>query len=857
MNVRDELNTNVDKVYFWKKVINGYEPSEFEKSLRFNNEGVNIQNIALSHEASKNLLFMANNSDKRLSLLLLSLFGFAESVMQRSKNSLILTTNYMDDDECSKILCVPAKYESDQTLVGLIKTVSKSIHDLLQHGLDSFQDVCAQSKFFTSCVLLKNCQSVNKEIDDLSVSQLLFEHDNEIISCEIRSPYSASYYHELMKMVELLVQQIRSEKTLSTLKLAGESGQYTDPLSPKIEHHFTIHSLFAEKAKIHPLRTAITDESSSLNYSELDKLSSFFASQLLSQGIKQYDAVGIHMNRSCAAIAAMLAVLKIGAKYCPFDINWPLERKKYVKETADIQYLIVSDETVCELENCQNVVYAPLELNTDIDASEKRHITAEDSAYIIFTSGSTGAPKGVEVPHSAVINLVFGLHDRVYQRYQAQTPLNVAMMSALSFDASVQQLYPALLLGHTLHIVPESVRRDGKSVVEFWRKRAINIADCTPTHLRMIHTQFAENAIHFTVNHLMIGGELLEKHNWRNFAKCWASVPNASNAYGPTECCVQSASFEFDENSDIQTSTIPIGFPMPGEEIILIDDCLRQLPQGAVGEIAIAGNGLAKGYINKPALTAEKFIIIDGKRYYRTGDLAQYSGENGLIYLGRSDSQVKINGYRIELGEIEAITQKLVYEQLNESELNSEAVCDVFVMVNSQDLDNKILVAYIYTHIAFDQKTLKNALAKHLPSYMIPSYFIKVDEFPQNNSGKIDVSKLPDPRSTVRNSEFKPCSSEIEANILSLWADVLKTNQENISVHDNFFDLGGSSYTLLQLSIKLNEFFNKEIEVVELFQYTTIEQQANFIESYGNTEENNSFENEQSGQLDKVISLFN
>ncbi|MDX7988719.1 amino acid adenylation domain-containing protein [Xenorhabdus sp. 12] len=857
MNVKDELHQDVEKIYFWKKIINEYEPSAFEKTLIPNHDGVTLQNISFSHETSKNLLFMANGSDKRLSFLLLTLFGFAESVMLRSKNSLILTTNYVDDGGLPKILCVPAKYEPEQNLVGLIKTVSKNMHDLLQHKLTTFQEVCDQPKFFTSCILLKNCQAVNKEIFYLSVSQLLFEHDNGIISGEIHSPYSVNYYSELIKLIELLVQQIRSEKTLSTLKLSEGSGQYAGSLLPKIEHHFTIHSLFAEKAKIHPSRIAITDENSSLNYGELDKLSSYFASQLLMQGIKQYDAVGIHMNRSCAAIAAMLAVLKIGAKYCPFDINWPMERKKYVKDTSAIKYLIVSDQTLCELEHCQNIVYTPLEFNTDIYAREEFHITSEDSAYIIFTSGSTGEPKGVEVPHSAVINLVLGLQDRVYQCYHDQTPLNVAMMSALSFDASVQQLYPALLLGHTLHIVPESVRRDGKSVVEFWHERAINIADCTPTHLRMIHTQFAEKTIPFTVNHLMIGGELLEKHNWNNFAKCWASVPHASNAYGPTECCVQSSSFEFDENSDIQSPTIPIGFPMPGEEIILIDDNLRQLPQGAIGEIAIAGKGLAKGYINKPALTAEKFIIIDGKRYYRTGDLAHYAGENGLIYLGRSDSQVKINGYRIELGEIEAITQKSVYEQLNAVELRSEAVCDVFVMVNSQDSDNKILVAYIYTNIAFDQDILKSALVKHLPSYMIPNYFIKVEEFPQNNSGKIDVSKLPDPRSMARNGEFKPCSRDIEIKILSLWADVLKTQKENISVYDNFFDLGGSSYTLLQLSIKLNEFFDKEIEVVELFQYTTIEQQANFIESYDNKEENMSFENEQLEQFDKVINMFN
>ncbi|WP_275351113.1 non-ribosomal peptide synthetase [Xenorhabdus bovienii] len=855
INEVEELNKIQKKEHFWRGFINNCKHPEFSNYFTKSNDNSGVDKIYLSSEISKNLLSIANGSDKRLSALLISLIGFIQSTMLRTNESVILTTSYHCEDESAGMLCVPVKLIYEQTLIDLIKSTSKSIQDVLPYGVNSFTSIFEGAVQFTSAVILKNCQSVNKEIEDFSCSQLIFEHDGENIFCEIHSPYDVNYNNEIIKMVELLVRQIRSENPLSSLKLSEPSHIDIDKTVSEIESGSTIPALFMKRVKMHPTRIAVTDAHASFSYAELDELSHLFAFEMLKQGVAKNDTVGIHMKRSCSAIIVMLAVLKIGAKYCPFDVNWPIKRKIYVKDTAAIKYLVVSHDTACELSDCNSIIYGSTDstTNTSLDA-EFNDAEAGDSAYVIFTSGSTGNPKGVEVSHGAVINLVQGLHERVYKNYQGS--LNVSMISALSFDASVQQLYPSLLLGHTLHIVPDDMRRDGRKVVEFWNENNIHIADCTPTHLRMIHTQFNEQAICCSVNHLMIGGELLEKHNWHNFAKCWQSVPNASNAYGPTECCVQSTSFEFNDSRQIHTTTIPIGFPMPGEKVVLIDDFLRILPEGAIGEIAIAGQGLAKGYINNPELTAQKFVLIDGERYYRTGDLAQYVGDVGLVYLGRLDNQVKINGYRIELGEIEIAIQQVMTELSSTNQFDAKPICDVFVTVNSQDSDNKFLVAYLYSNIEFISDDIKSALAERLPDYMVPAYFIQLEEFPQNSSGKIDIARLPDPSNFIVNKRVIPCSNETEEKILGLWSEILNTKKENISSCDNFFDLGGSSFKLVQLSLSLGELFNKEIEVVDLFQYTTIKQQAELIDGNGETDNIVISEDHSVEQFDEALKMF-
>ncbi|KGM28219.1 hypothetical protein KS18_09940 [Photorhabdus luminescens] len=840
-------------VSYWKGFLSEYRSPEYEISY-CKDISSKPTKFSFSEETSKTLLSIANGSNKRLSILLVSLAAYAQAMMLKSSEVTVVTGNYLEDSTGPKVLCLPFNFDSECTLKEVIVAASTNIQQKLAYAVASFQNIFDSTVTFPLAVILKNCQKESYEFFERALSQLFFEHDNERISCEVTSIYGSDYVITMMNMVESWANKIRSDCKISELLIANPFYLNAVEAENGIDTEQSILALFKQQVGMYPEKTAIADSVGELSYAELDKLSDTCAVRLIELGIERGDTIGIHMPRSCSAIVAMFAVLKAGGKYCPFDINWPVGRKKYVLDTAEMRLVISSIDTQLALEEYRQITYDNLQQD-GFDAKQNLQlpeINGQDSAYIIFTSGSTGNPKGVEIPHSAVVNLVKGLYQKVYRNYPWD--LNVSMISALSFDASVQQLYPALLLGHTLHIVPDEIRKNGRRISQFWRDRKIHIADCTPTHLRMIRSQMNGQRIDCQVKHLMIGGEKLDQQNWLNFADCWESVPNASNAYGPTECCVQSLSFEFNASSQINTETIPIGQPMSGEEIVLIDEFMRILPKGAVGEIAISGKGLAKGYINNARLSQESFIFINGKRYYRTGDLARYIGEEGMIYLGRIDSQVKINGYRIELGEIEKVTQQAILKLNSVDDI--KPVVDVHVIVNNKESGNQLLIAYICTNEEIDFGTIRKEIAFHLPDYMVPAYFIAVDTFPQNSSGKIDNAKLPDPRCDVVQKKIVACNSETEQQILDIWADLLTTRKENISLTDNFFDLGGSSFKLAQLSFKLSEVFAREIEIVDLFQHTTIQSQAQYID--GNQQPLDSSDNgaNSTEQFDEALKIF-
>lgn len=442
-----------------------------------------------------------------------------------------------------------------------------------------------------------------------------------------------------------------------------------------------------------------------------------------------------------------------------------------------------------------------------------------DLAYVIYTSGSTGKPKGVMIEHKNVHNLILGLHQRVYAFYGH--PLRVSMVAPFEFDASVQQIFGALLQGHQLMIIPEDARVDGDKLCQFFKTNKIDISDGTPTHIRILLESMKDKKADFTVRHFMIAGEVLPVKVAEKFLEHFpGDETRVSNIYGPTECCVDSTCYDIVKEELSTLETLPIGQPLPNEQIYMFSEENRLQPIGVVGELCIAGDGVARGYLNRPDLTSEKFVPNPFKpqeKMYRTGDLARWLEDGNIEFLGRIDEQVKIRGFRIELGEIESCL--LEYDRVHEA---------VVVAKKTKD-GQSYLCAYITGEEAISTLELREYIAKELPYYMIPAHFIQLDKIPLSHNGKVDRKALPEfdgSQLNINRTYIRP-KTDTEKVIAEIWKDVLGVDE--ISINDNFFDLGGNSLNIVQVNSKLKSTFQREIETVTLFRFTTISSLAEYL----------------------------
>ncbi|NCS09558.1 MAG: amino acid adenylation domain-containing protein, partial [Microcystis aeruginosa G13-07] len=442
--------------------------------------------------------------------------------------------------------------------------------------------------------------------------------------------------------------------------------------------------------------------------------------------------IGICLERSLEMIVGLLGILKAGGAYLPLDPEYPTERLLYMLQDAQVRVLLTQKHLIAGLPKHQSELVC---LDTDwsfiTQAQESNpccEVQPENLAYAIYTSGSTGKPKGVMIQHSSVVNLAHGLHQAIYAHHQI-SPLRVSINASLAFDASVQQIIQ-LIYGHSLNIVPEKVRFDSHAMLSCLRQQKIDVLDCTPSQLRLlISVGLLESDNH--PQSVLVGGEAIDESMWATLAK--AQNINFYNVYGPTECTV-------DSTIRLITANLKpvIGRPIANVETYILDEYLQPVPVGVPGELHIGGAGLARGYLNHPELTSEKFIPHPfhqetESRLYKTGDLARYLPDGNIEYLGRIDNQVKIRGFRIELGEIESVLSQHNYV---------ETTC---VIAREDSPGIKRLVAYIVPpkNVTPSTSELRQFLKAKLPSYMIPNAFVILDALPLTANGKIDRRALP------------------------------------------------------------------------------------------------------------------
>ncbi|MCK4261381.1 MAG: amino acid adenylation domain-containing protein, partial [Halanaerobiales bacterium] len=505
--------------------------------------------------------------------------------------------------------------------------------------------------------------------------------------------------------------------------------------------------------------------------------------------------------------------------YLPIDPVYPEDRIKYMLEDSDAKILLTENSLI---QNLNEIEVESIDLYDEkiySGETELENITLPNNlAYVIYTSGSTGKPKGVMLEHRNVANLVSGLDQQIYAQYQRR--LNVCVVSPYVFDASVKQIFAALLLGHSLYIVPENTRLSGLKLLEFYEKYNIDVSDGTPTHISLLLENMEEKHNELGIKHFVIGGEALTKNLAESFLSRFTnSKPIITNVYGPTECCVDSSSYDVTIDNYNLYDMIPIGKPMPNVQLYIMDQKTKLQSIGIPGELCISGAGVSRGYLRREELTAEKFItnpFREGERLYRTGDLVSWLPDGNIKFIGRIDHQVKIRGYRIELGEIE--------NRLLEHEIIREAI----VIDRTDQNDAKYLCAYIVTDEEIPVADLRTYLSKDLPEYMIPSYFISLDEMPLTRNGKVDRKALPAPEGNLElGTEYVAPRDEAEEKMSLIWSEVLSV--EKVGINDNFFELGGHSLKAIQLTAKILKEFNVEMPLQEIFKTPTVKDLAQFV----------------------------
>lgn len=559
-----------------------------------------------------------------------------------------------------------------------------------------------------------------------------------------------------------------------------------------------IHLLFERQVERTPDALAAVFKNEQVTFVELNHRANLLAAYLKDNGVGLETPAGICIEPSLEMLIAVLGVLKAGGAYVPLDPRNPRQRIEQVLTDAGVSILLTRE----------------LVANTRSEARNfQTEITAENLAYIIYTSGSTGQPKGVMIQHRSVANLAAALHEDVYAGLG--TSLKVGVSAPLAFDASVKQLVQ-VLHGHTLHILPEELRLDAKAALDYIDQHQLDVLDCTPSQLKLLLAAGLNSTTRTTPKLMLVGGEAIDESTWSRLAK--DERTSFFNVYGPTECTVDATWAHI-------TRTQPtIGRPIPNAQTYILDKELKPAGIHLTGELFIGGAGLARGYLNSPERTAERFIPDglsgeEGARLYRTGDLASYTPDGSIIYSGRNDTQVKVRGHRIELGEIEAVLQQ--HEHVKQAVVIAREVSNADVR----------LVGYLVpiNSVTFDTNELRQRLSEQLPDYMAPSFLVALDELPLTRNGKVDINALPAPETAQRSREenYVAPRNEIEATVTRVWQDVLGV--ERIGVNDNFFDAGGHSLLMVQVHNKLTEIFDKQISIVEMFAKPTISALAEYF----------------------------
>lgn len=682
--------------------------------------------------------------------------------------------------------------------------------------------------FFSTAVLLRQIQE-RKYLKDLQPDLLfLFSNEGDRLVCEME--YNSAIYDR--SMIEAIAANYlglltacldNSNAPISSIDYISREEKEKIVLAfneTTVEYPWskTITEIIEAQMLRDPDHTAISYNQERISYAELCSRSNRLAHYLREQQqLKPDDLVAVFLERTPDLLISILAILKAGAAYLPVDVELHDNRIGSILKNSRAACIVTSQSYTARVVQCAPSMTAdriilPEELLLDDypDTFPENINQPGDLAYVIYTSGTSGEPKGVMVSHQSLVHYNWW----AAKKYVKDTPVSFPLFTSISFDLTITSIYVPLITGNTVVIYQE----DGGNMVfeKVIAENKVDVIKLTPTHLRMMcEMDTAPISRYSKVKCFIVGGEEFPAGLAKKVAGIFNGNVEIYNEYGPTEAAVGCMIYQYKYD---ETPTVPIGVPSDNMRIYLLDKFLNPVPAGVAGEMYLAGDGLARGYLYDPGLTAQKFIdnVVEGRgRMYKTGDYARMLPGGQIEYIGRIDSQVKIRGYRIELREIEIV--------LNQYEALKEAV----VLVQEKE-GEKHLVAYYVSDVRLNINDLREYLLTRFPAYMVPSFFLKIDSIPLTMNGKLD-KKVLSAMEICLDDQYSAPRNEVERKLAEIWADVLKLDISQIGIHKSFFEIGGHSLNANRLCNLIDTELNYKISLRSLFETPTIREMASLI----------------------------
>ena len=589
-----------------------------------------------------------------------------------------------------------------------------------------------------------------------------------------------------------------------------------------------VHELFEEQVARAPEAVALVCGGERLTYAELNARANRLARHLRACGVGAEARVGILLERSVEMAVALLAILKAGGGYVAFDPSYPAERLRYMLEDSGVTLLLTQQNVMPN-----DFQGRPIFLDAERDAIAERDTQNVQSGadpsnivYLVYTSGSTGRPKGIVIEHRSLVNAAYGFinNHRMTERDR------LLQFASLSFDVAAEEFVSAWLSGGCIVMRPEAVMSYA-DFVSLLQREEVTIVNLPASFWLEWLTAMNDKGLEMpsTLRRVIVGNEKTLEESLAKWQRTVGQQVEWCNAYGPSETTITVSNYEpaTTNSAREEKSVVPIGRPSLNAELYVLDPAQQLVPTGVAGELYIGGAGLARGYHNQPAQTAERFIPHPysqnaGERLYRTGDLARYRADGNIEFLGRVDEQVKIRGFRIEVGEVEAVLAQ------------HAGVRESVVVAREDDRGSTHLVAYVVANNGDLQTAeLRNYMKQRLPEYMLPSAIVRLEVFPLTPNGKLDRRALPAPNGAGGEADgpYVAPRSELERLIADVWREALGV--ERVGVRDNFFNLGGHSLLLIRVNNRLREALQMELPVVELFKYPTVSALAEHLSRSG------------------------